>query len=170
MGQEAKSQDVTPQETIRWMILPTIIAVFELLAKAFNLLGLAALKSADAGSDLLPPGLDISDPTWTRLLDYEWNTSILVISLLGVLLALQIARSWIFPGAFTAFLVLNLLLRFFHIMLANSVATLRVDAANGSYTELMRPVIYCVIWIPVYLRSKRAQLVFNRPWPMANPF
>jgi len=134
---------------------------------AFNLVGLWVIKSADAGSSVIPEGVDVHDPDWVRLIAYEWNTGILVVCALAALLVLLFTRSWLFPGMFIGFWALIVLLGFFHIMQVNSVATLQ---GHGSYVEIIRPVIYCVIWMPTFLKRDGLKSVFNRPWPMANPF
>ncbi len=155
-------------ETGRWLILPAVLIGVRLLGTGLDLFGVMLLKS-DTAAELLPPGLDASDPAWMRLIAYEWNTDILVAVLLLMLTVLLLTRSWLFPAAFSAFLGLDLLLRFFHLMLAHGVATLDAGSSQGSYVELMRPAIYCVIWVSYYLGSPGARNVFNRPWPVAKP-
>jgi hypothetical protein len=114
--------------------------VLQLLQLSWGLNLLVLLKSGDPRVPV-PEGLDVHDPAWTRLLNYEFNTCILMMCLLAVLLVLFFARSWLFPKAFIAFWALNLLLQFLDLMQVHGVETLDVDAYHGSFTALIMPVI-----------------------------
>ncbi|HEY3645461.1 MAG TPA: DUF2569 domain-containing protein [Gammaproteobacteria bacterium] len=152
-----------------WLILPAIGMFVNLLLLAYNLLGLAALSSGQTADAIATSGIDIHDPAWARLVAYEFGSNSLLLLLIVGLLVLFFTRSWLFPGAFIAFLALNLAIRFGDLMLAHGVATLDTNGDNNSYVELMRPVLYCVIWIPYFLKAVRVRNTFIRPWPMAKP-
>jgi hypothetical protein len=149
-----------------WLIVPAINMVWNLLQLAWGLYALALMKS---GALTLPQGLDVQDPAWIRLLDYEANTSILLAFLLIALLVLFFTRSWIFPKAFIAFWALGVLIKLFDVMQIHAVDTLDADAHGGSFTAVMPPVIYCVVWTSYFLNSVRVRNTFTRPWPVAKP-
>ncbi|HEY3858684.1 MAG TPA: DUF2569 domain-containing protein [Gammaproteobacteria bacterium] len=163
------AQDAAPTGAVGlggWLILPAINMVWDLLQLLWGLYALALLKS---GALTLPQGLDAEDPAWGRLLNYEANTSILLVCLLIALLVLFFSRSWIFPKAFIAFLALGVFIRLFDLLQIHGVDTLDAGAYHGSFAGLMLPVISCVVWSSYFLQSVRVRNTFTRPWPVAKP-
>ncbi|HEY1772603.1 MAG TPA: DUF2569 domain-containing protein [Gammaproteobacteria bacterium] len=152
-----------------WLILPGIAMGLHLLWLLWDLMGLMAFRSGNV-PDASAAGIDFSDPAFIRLLNYEFNTSIVMVIFLVALLVLFFTRSWLLPKAFIAFLALNILIRLFDVMQAHGVATLNTDNnADASFTALARPVIYAVVWGSYFLKSVRVRNTFIRPWPVAKP-
>jgi hypothetical protein len=75
-------------------------------------------------------------------------------------------RSWLYPRLFIGFLVLNVGIRFGDVMLVHGVTGLDSKDPHSSFVDLMRPVLYCVIWIPYFLKSVRVRNTFTQPWPV----
>lgn len=158
------TQPAPSQRTVIWLMLPAVFILFELMMAALQLPGLRALKEGGVAEGLVPQGVDVQDPAWIRLVDYQWNMGIFTVCALAALLILLFTRSWLFPGAFVAFWGLNLLLKFFDVMQVHSVAGLE---GHGSYTELMRPIIFFATWASLYLKQQNTRSIFTRSWPVA---
>ncbi|HEX2669101.1 MAG TPA: DUF2569 domain-containing protein [Gammaproteobacteria bacterium] len=150
-----------------WLILPAIGMFWNMLALSYGLLSAVALKfSPDMAEAMAGRGIDINDPAWLRLLNFELFTSVLLLCLVIALLVLFFLKSWWFPRAFIAFLVASVVVKAGDVMLAHGVATLDLSQTEGSsFTELMRPVLASVIWIPYFLVSERVKNTFVRHRP-----
>ena len=164
---EQPAMAVPAQETeprlIGWLLVPIVLLVLKLLVMCYELIWLHLVRSdQDVINEIAAGGIDVQDPAWARLVDFEFDTNALLLAGGVLLLVLFFTRSWWYPRLFIVLLGVNLLISFFDLMLAHGVATLNDDR---SFTQLIQPVIYCVIFIPYLLQSTQAKQTFVKHRP-----
>lgn len=166
-GEASEVQDLTEAEEPRYRSIggPLILTALAMVVSPLLLLcqivsDLLPALSGETWTALTTPGTAAYHPMWAPLIIFELLANVALLIWLMVLAVFFFQKRRVFPKMFMVYLLSNVAFIVIDHLLANSIPFLADQGAERFAAGIVRPVIYCLIWIPYFLTSKRVKGTF----------
>jgi hypothetical protein len=144
-----------------WLIVP-VFALFVIPVRMTTLMAIDYLPLFERAiwANLTTPSSALYHPLWAPAIFFELCSAFALVAFDLWLLVLLFKRSPLFPKAFVAFALVNLLLTLSDSVLLLQIPTVAAKGFPGA-REIGGALAFAALWVPYMLVSKRVRNTFR---------
>jgi hypothetical protein len=144
-----------------WLILPLLGLILTPLLVLFTMVkDLLPVFSSDIWPVLTTPGSAAYHPLWAVAIIFEVAANIATICFAIVLLVMFRAKRRQVPKLMVVWYAALLGVQVVDAILIAQIPAARDAIDAGDYRDLFRALVFCAVWIPYFLISKRVKNTF----------